>query len=189
MMTWTPSPADEVPNPAGISSLRKLFGFSLSRNARSKGGGKGTQSKGEETGQQSQQEQELQEQELKEEGEERADPEDSDLSADIPGDFFKRARQQCLPQALGSYRPCCVRETDVCWGVSRGRSFVSFCHTHTTSRAFGWGVLGLLVESSAHARPRERLDLSRPAAAMVLLVWCGDSPSMRVCLFLCVWRA
>lgn len=86
-MTWTPSPADEMPDAAGIDSLRKLFGFNLSKNARSK---RGMQSKGEETGQQSEQEHELQQQELKEErsedGQDEIDPEGSELSVERQGD-------------------------------------------------------------------------------------------------------
>lgn len=38
MIAWTPSPADEVPNPAGINSLRKLFGFNLSKSVNSSKG-------------------------------------------------------------------------------------------------------------------------------------------------------
>lgn len=87
-MTWTPSPADDVPNPAGINSLRKMLGFDLSKSVKSK-----RQSKGEETSQQSH-EQQLQQQELKEEhaeeGQEEVEIGALELSAEVPGDCCPR---------------------------------------------------------------------------------------------------
>lgn len=133
-MTWTPSPADEVPNPAGINSLRKMFGFNLSSKGAASNKKKSTQSKGEQTGQQGQ-EQELQQQELKEEhaeeGEERAEAESSGLSVERQGDLLPAARVQ----ASGSETLCgaaaCVRSLCVCWVGLAEEEVLCATPTHT----------------------------------------------------------
>lgn len=124
-MTWTPSPADEVPNPAGINSLRKMFGFNLSKGAaanKSSNNKRSTQSKGEETSQQQSQEQELQQQELKEdhagEGQERAEAESSGLSAEGQGDCCPRTRGYVVLSELIAHEPAaaavCFRRVFAC---------------------------------------------------------------------------
>ena len=126
-MTWTPSPADEVPNPAGINSLRKMFGFNLSSKGAASNKKKSTQSKGEQTGQQGQ-EQELQQQEFKEEhaeeGEERAEAESSGLSVERQGDLLPAARAQ-VSGSETLWWCCCLRAIPVRvlgWG-GRGGGF------------------------------------------------------------------
>lgn len=92
MMTWTPSPADEVPNPAGIDSLRKLFGLNLSKNAKSKS----RQSKGEGTSQRSQEQQQQEvKEEREEEGEQEVELDTLDLSAEAPGDVARATAILC----------------------------------------------------------------------------------------------
>lgn len=79
-MTWTPSPADEVPNPAGIYSLRKLFGFNLSKNVNSS-------SKGEERRPEPQHRQEgaQDKRDDPEQGPNDVELDDLELSAEAPG--------------------------------------------------------------------------------------------------------
>lgn len=142
-MTWTPSPADEVPNPAGINSLRKMFGFNLSSKGAASNKKKSTQSKGEQTGQQGQ-EQELQQQEFKEEhaeeGEERAEAESSGLSVERQGDMLP-AELVCKCRGARRYvvlLPAC----DPCACVGLGwqrRRFVRHAHPHA-----GVCLLGVL---------------------------------------------